>query len=260
MEYKPMPYPIHPIIDSHCHLDFPKFNPDREETILRARKAGVIGMVNSGISLKGNRISLELAEKNEDIHAVLGLSPDIGREGSDKDIDAIIAQIEANAGNAVGIGEAGLDFQDCKTNEERARQTASFKKVVELAKNIEKPLVVHARLAEAEVLKLVRGVDTVIYHCYSGPVETMREIVDAGYYISLATLVCFSKHHQTLAAEVPLENLLLETDSPFLSPRKGRNEPAFIVDSIPVIAQLKEMEPAEIAKFATENARRAFKI
>ncbi len=69
MEYKPMPYPI---IDSHCHLDFPKFNPDREEAIQRARKAGVVGMVNSGISLKGNRISLELAEKNEDIHAALG--------------------------------------------------------------------------------------------------------------------------------------------------------------------------------------------
>ncbi|MPN53030.1 D-aminoacyl-tRNA deacylase [bioreactor metagenome] len=115
-------------------------------------------------------------------------------------------------------------------------------------------------MAEAEVLKLVRDIDTVIYHCYSGSVETMREIVDAGYYISLATLVCFSEHHQTLAAEVPPENLLLETDSPFLSPRRGRNEPAFIVDSIPVVAKLKEMEPAEIAKFATENARRVFKI
>jgi len=252
-----MPYPI---IDSHCHLDFPKFNPDREETILRARKAGVVGMINSGISLKGNRISLELARRNDDIHAALGLSPDIGREGSNKDVDAILAQIEANVENAVGIGEAGLDFQDCKTNEERERQTASFKKVIELAKDLDKPLVVHARMAEAEVLRLVRDVDTVIYHCYSGSVETMREIVDAGHYISLATLVCFSEHHQTLAAEVPPENLLLETDSPFLSPRKGRNEPAFIVDSIPVVAKLKEMEPAEIAKFATENARRIFKI
>jgi TatD DNase family protein len=257
MEYKPMPYPI---IDSHCHLDFPKFNPDREEAIFRAREAGVVGMINSGISLKGNRISLELAEKNEDIHATLGLSPDIGREGSDKDIDAILAQIKANAKKAVGIGEAGLDFQDCKTNEERERQTASFKKVIELAKDLDKPLVVHARMAEAKVLKLVRDVDTVIYHCYSGSVETMREIVDAGYYISLATLVCFSEHHQALAAEVPPENLLLETDSPFLSPRRGRNEPAFIVDSIPVVAKLKEMEPAEIAKFATENARGVFKI
>ncbi|AKJ37158.1 TatD family hydrolase [Methanosarcina barkeri] len=252
-----MPYPI---IDSHCHLDFSKFNRDREETILRAREAGVVGMVNSGISLKGNRITLELAEKNEDIYAALGLSPDIGRGGEDKEINAILAQIEENAGKAVGIGEAGLDFQDCKTNEERERQTAAFKKVIELAKNLDKPLIVHARQAEAEVLKLVKGMDTVIYHCYSGPVETMREIVDMGYYISLATLVYFSEHHQTLAETVPLENLLLETDSPFLSPRKGRNEPAFIVDSVPVVAQLKDMEPAEIAKSTTENARRAFNI
>jgi TatD DNase family protein len=257
MEYKSMPYPI---IDSHCHLDFPKFNRDREETILRARDAGVVGMINSGISLKGNCTSLELAEKYEDIHATLGLSPDIGREGDDKEINAILAQIEANAKKAAGIGEAGLDFQDCKTNEEREKQTASFKKVIELAKDLDKPLVVHARLAEAEVLKLVKGVDTVIYHCYSGSVETMREIVDMGYYISLATLVCFSEHHRVLATEVPPENLLLETDSPYLSSRKGRNEPAFIVDSIPVVAQLKDMEPAEIAKLATENARRAFNI
>jgi len=252
-----MPYPI---IDSHCHLDFPKFNRDREETILRARDARVVGMINSGISLKGNCMSLELAEKYEDIHATLGLSPDIGREGDDKEINAILAQIEANAEKAAGIGEAGLDFQDCKTNEEREKQTASFKKVIELAKDLDKPLVVHARLAEAEVLKLVKGVDTVIYHCYSGSVETMQEIVDMGYYISLATLVCFSEHHQVLATEVPPENLFLETDSPYLSSRKGRNEPAFIVDSIPVVAQLKDMEPAEIAKLTTENARRAFNI
>jgi TatD DNase family protein len=257
MEYKPMPYPI---IDSHCHLDFPKFNRDRKETIFRAREAGVVGMVNSGISLKGNLMSLELAEKYEDIHATLGLSPDIGREGTYKEINAILFQIETNAGKAVAIGEAGLDFQDCKTDEERERQTASFKKVIELAKDLDKPLVVHARLAEDEVLKLVRGVDTVIYHCYSGSVETMREIVDMGYYISLATLVCFSEHHQVLAAETPLENLLLETDSPYLSSRKGRNEPAFIVDSVPKVAQLKGMEPAEIAKLTTENARRVFKI
>jgi len=256
MEYKSIPYPI---IDSHCHLDFPKFNRDREETILRARDAGVVGMINSGISLKGNCMSLELAEKYEDIHATLGLSPDIGREGDDKEINTILAQIEANAEKAAGIGEAGLDFQDCKTNEEREKQTASFKKVIELAKDLDKPLVVHARLAEAEVLKLVKGVDTVIYHCYSGSVETMWEIVDMDY-ISLATLVCFSEHHQALAAEVPPENLLLEADSPYLSSRKGRNEPAFIVDSIPVVAQLKNMEPAEIAKLATENARRVFNI
>ena len=251
---------LYPIIDSHCHLDFPKFNRDREETILRAREAGVVGMINSGISQKGNRISLELAEKHEDVHATLGLSPDIGREGTDKEINDIIDQIEAYAGKAVGIGEAGLDFQDCKTNEERERQAASFKKVIELAKDLDKPLVVHARLAEAEVLKLVQDVNTVIYHCYSGSVETMKEIADRGYYISLATLVCFSEHHQTLAAEVPLENLLLETDSPFLSSRKGRNEPAFIVDSVPLVAKLKDMEPMEIARWATENARRVFKI
>ncbi|MGB9926812.1 MAG: TatD family hydrolase [Methanosarcina sp.] len=252
-----MPYPI---IDSHCHLDFPKFNRDREETIFRAREAGVVGMINSGISLKGNLVSLELAAKYQDIHAALGLSPDIGREGNPKQVNEILIQIEANAEKAVAIGEAGLDFQDCKTSKEREKQTEAFKKMIELAKNFEKPLVVHARMAEAEVLELVKDVDTVIYHCYSGSVETMNKIVDAGCYISLATLVCFSEHHKKLGAEVPLENLLLETDSPFLSSRKGRNEPAFIVDSLPVLARIKEIEPAEIAKITTENACKVFKL
>ena len=153
-----------------------------------------------------------------------------------------------------------MTFRTAKQIKNGKTRTAAFKKVIEIAKNFNKPLVVHARLAESEVLELVKGVDTVVYHCYSGSVETMKEVVDAGYYISLATLVSFSKHHQELAAEVPIENLLLETDSPFLSARKGRNEPAFIVDSVPVIAKIKEMEPAEIARLTTENARRVFKI
>ncbi|MDD4497182.1 MAG: TatD family hydrolase, partial [Methanosarcinaceae archaeon] len=117
-----------------------------------------------------------------------------------------------------------------------------------------------SRQAEPEVLTLVQGLDTVIYHCYSGTVETMKEIVDAGYYISLATLVCFSECHRKLAAEVPLENLLLETDSPYLSPRRGRNEPAYVADSIPVVAEIKKTDPSEVAKAVTKNTRRVFKI
>ncbi|MDD2440339.1 MAG: TatD family hydrolase [Methanosarcinaceae archaeon] len=252
-----MPYPI---IDSHCHLDSPKFNRDRDEVLERARKAGVFGMINSGTSRRGNQISLELAEKHEAIHACLGLSPELGRTGSKEDIKAVLTQIETKADQAVAIGEAGLDYQDCKNEEEKTRQEASFKKVIELAKEFEKPLVVHARQAEPEVLALVRGLETVVYHCYSGTVETLRDILDSGYYISLATLVCFSDHHQKLAAKVPLENLLLETDSPYLSPRRGRNEPAYVADSIPVIAKVKETEASEIANAATKNARRVFKI
>ncbi len=96
--------------------------------------------------------------------------------------------------------------------------------MIELAKNLEKPLVVHARMAEAEVLELARDVDTVIYHCYSGSVETMKEIVDAGYYISLATLVCFSEHHQTLAAEVPPLKTCSSKQTVLSFPRAGGAE------------------------------------
>jgi len=154
----------------------------------------------------------------------------------------ILSQIEQNIKNAVGVGEAGLDHFHCKTDAGRARQIEVFKKVVEIAETVDKPLVIHGRDAEYEALQLVRHLDNVVFHCYGGSLETMNQITDAGYYVSIPTLVCFSKHHQSLAKHLPLKRMVIETDSPYLSPRKGRNEPAFLVDSVATIAKLRGME------------------
>ncbi|PHP46233.1 hypothetical protein B6V01_000300 [Methanosarcinales archaeon ex4572_44] len=121
-------------------------------------------------------------------------------------------------------------------------------------------VILHARDAEEKALKIVENCDSVVFHCYGGSIETMNEILDHGFYISLATLVCFSQHHRDLAREVPLDRLLVETDSPYLSPRRGRNEPAFIVDAITTIANIKETNFEKIAQKTTENARKIFNI
>ncbi|HJH28131.1 MAG TPA: TatD family deoxyribonuclease [Methanosarcinaceae archaeon] len=246
------------MIDSHCHLDFPRFDSDRYEVIERARIAGVDEIINSGVDYKTNLSTLSLADKYEHIHATLGLGPGVATSKSDDDIGHILSQIEQNIENAVGVGEAGLDHFHCKTDAGRARQMEVFKKVIEIAETVDKPLVIHGRDAEYEALQLVRHLNNVVFHCYGGSLKTMNQITDAGYYVSIPTLVCFSKHHQSLAKHLPLERMVIETDSPYLSPRKGRNEPAFLVDSVATIAKLRAMEEIEVAQVTAQNTRRVF--
>lgn len=246
------------IIDSHCHLDFPRFDSDRHKTIERARLAGVVEIINSGVDYKTNISTLALADEYNHIHATLGIGPGVATHSNDEEIERILSHIEQNAENAVGVGEAGLDHFHCKTESGRARQIEVFKKMIDIAETVDKPLVIHGRDAEYEALQLVQHLDKVVFHCYGGSSETMKQIADAGYYVSIPTLVCFSKHHQSLAKYLPLKSMIIETDSPYLSPRKGRNEPAFLVDSVAMITKLREMEEAEIAQATAQNTRRVF--
>ncbi len=248
------------VIDSHCHLDFPKFNKDRHETIERARKSGVVEMINSGIDYKTNADSLELAKKYDFIHATLGLSPQMVPDATDDKINQILSQMERNIDKAIGIGEAGLDFYYCTTDAGRKKQEDVFRRVIEIADRYNKTLVIHGRDGEDLALEMTKDLGRVVFHCYGGSLETMQNIIDAGHYISVPTLVCFSEHHKAIAKDLPLENMLIETDSPYLSPRKGRNEPAFVRDSVPVIAHLKYIDESEIALATMKNTRRAFEL
>ncbi|WP_340819870.1 TatD family hydrolase [Methanolobus sp. WCC4] len=246
------------VIDSHCHLDFPKFNRDRHETIERARSSGVVAMINSGIDYRTNAESLELAKKYEFIHATLGLSPQMVPDANEEKLKQILAQIERNVDRAVGIGEAGLDFYYCTTNAGRKRQEDIFRKVIDIADRYNKTLVIHGRDGEDLALEMTTDLDRVVFHCYGGSLETMKNIVDAGHYVSVPTLVCFSEQHKAIAKNLSLEHMLIETDSPYLSPRKGRNEPAFVLDSVPIIAGLKGMDENDVAMATVQNTRRAF--
>lgn len=250
------------VIDSHCHLDFKQFNKDRDLVMQRARDAGVVLMINSGVDFTTNRRSLELAEKYDFIYPTLGLSPNSLDSLSDSDIQGLLNQIKENAGQAVGIGEAGLDYYRCKEPAGRERQVKVFGQVIELARSLDLPLVIHSRDTEQKALDMVKDKDLekVVFHCYSGTLSTMKEATDLGFYISLATVLCRSPQHQVLAKNVSLDHLLVETDSPFLSPRHGRNEPSYVLDSVRLIAKIRGMEPQEIARITSENTRRIYDL
>jgi len=248
------------VIDSHCHLDFKQFNKDRDSVIERARDSGVSLMINSGVDFATNRRSLELAAKYDFIYATLGFSPNSLDSLSDADIQTLLDQIKENKGLAVGIGEAGLDYYRCKETAGRERQVKVFLQVIELARSLNLPLVIHSRDTEQKALDMVKDLEKVVFHCYSGTLSTMKEATDRGFYISLATVLCRSPQHQVLAKNVSLDRLLVETDSPFLSPRHGRNEPSYVLDSVRLIAKIRGMEPQEIARITSENTRRIYDL
>lgn len=251
---------VHGVIDSHCHLDFKHFNRDRETVMENAKRAGVVRMINSGVDYSTNSKSLELAKNYEFISATLGLSPNTISGKNDPEIKLLLDQIEENADQAVGIGEAGLDYYHCKDAPTKERQAEIFKKVIALAESLNLPLVIHSRDAEQPALDMVKHLEKVVFHCYSGTLPTMKEAQDRGFYISLATNVCRSAHHQILARNVSLDHLLVETDSPFLSPHRGRNEPANVLDSVRLIARIKGIEPQEVAAKTAINTKRIYNI
>jgi TatD DNase family protein len=217
-------------------------------------------MINSGVDFSTNARSLELSEKYDFISATLGLSPNTLESIKQPELNMLLQQIEENAHRAVAIGEAGLDYYHCKDAPGRVRQAEVFQRVIDLAGSLDKPLVIHSRDAEQPALDMVKHLGKVVFHCYSGSLSTMKEAVDRGFYISLATNVCRSGRHQILARNVAVENLLVETDSPFLSPRGGRNEPSFVLDSIRLIARIRGMEPQELAGITAENTKRIYNI
>jgi len=248
------------VIDSHCHLDFKQFNKDREQVLERARNSGVEHMINSGVDFSTNQRSLELAKKYDFISVTLGLSPNTLEGLNETDLNRLLAQIKDNSGQAVGIGEAGLDYYHTKDAAVREHQAQVFRRVIDLAGSLNLPLVIHSRDAEQQALDMVKHLEKVVFHCYSGTLTTMKEAIDRGFYISIATNLCRSGLHQILARNVDLDHLLVETDSPFLSPRKGRNEPCFVQDSVSLIAKIRNMEPQEIARITSDNTKRIYNI
>jgi TatD DNase family protein len=248
------------VIDSHCHLDFKNFNKDREEVIFRARDAGVAVIINSGVDRSTNETTLELARKYDFIYPTLGLSPNVLDGLSETDLQSMLDHIQTHANEIIGVGEAGLDYYRCTDTGKRKHQASVFQRVIDLAESQQLPLVIHSRQAEQDAFEMVRHLEKVVFHCYGGTLATMKDILDRGFYISLATNLVRSGHHKVLARQIPLESLLIETDSPFLSPRRGRNEPGYILDSVGLIANLKDVSPTDVAKITARNARDIYSL
>jgi TatD DNase family protein len=252
------------MIDSHCHVDFKEYNKNRKEVMERAQEK-LTAMVNSGATLGGNRRTLKLSEEYKGfLYPTLGFHPANASKSDSNVIKLVLEEINSNIDPAVALGETGLDFHGLDDESAKNKQIELFRTFLELAAEYQIPLVIHARDAEEKALEMVRenpSLETVIFHCYGGDIQTARKIVEEGHYISLSTIVCFSEHHQNLALELPLSQLLTETDSPYLSPFKGqRNEPAFVEETVKTIARVKSIPPEEVARTTEKNARKIFRI
>ena len=252
------------MIDSHCHLNFVEFDENRNEIINNCKNEFKY-IVHCGASIEGNSRSLKLKEEYDRfIKSTMGYHPVYAGKDNEETTQKTIEQIIENLDNIQAIGEIGLDFSEKRSEDELKRQHDNFHKMLELASEYDMPIVLHVREAEKHALDIVKeypNIPDVIFHCFSGGKATAIEAVDCGYYISFATNALFSKKHKKNIKAVPLENMLTETDSPYLSPIKGQpNQPSNIRMTIERIERTKHIEFEEIEKQTEKNAIRVYNL
>jgi len=253
------------VIDSHCHLDGDRFGDDLPAVLERARAAGVTSMicVGSGQDLTSARDSVALANRETDVYATVGVHPhDVAgmTEADWTELGALAAEARV-----VGIGESGLDYY--YEHSPRPAQQAAYRRFVALARRAGKALSSHVRDAHEDAAAILReeGAADVggVIHCFTGGVAEARKYLDLGHHLSFSGILTF-KNAQPIreaAAFAPLERILVETDAPFLAPiphRGKRNEPAFIVETLRVLAEVRGAAVADVDAATTENTRRLF--
>ena len=248
------------LIDSHAHLNFPQFDADREAVIARARKAGLVAILNVGTDLASSRTAVKLAEKYDFLYAAVGVHPHDARTLTPTVLDEL--RRLARHPKVVAIGEIGLDYY--RDLSPRPMQQWAFADQLALAAELGLPVVVHSREAHDDVLATLQGWDGVgVLHSYSAGPERLEEVLELGFYIGISGPVTFPKANRlrAVAAAVPLERLLVETDCPYLTPvphRGRRNEPAYVQYVVEAVARARETSPKAVARATADNARRLF--
>lgn len=252
------------LVDHHCHLDFPDFADDLDGIVARAHAAGV-GMLVT-ISTRIRRIDgiLGIAARFPQVFCSVGTHPHYAHEELDLPVTEIVRL--AQQPKVVAIGEAGLDyFYDKSPREAQAR---GFRNHIAAAQETGLPLVIHARDADADVAaileeEMARKSFPAVLHCFTGGAELAQRALDIGLYISFSGVLTFKKSEalREIAASVPLDRLLVETDAPYLAPGKyrgKRNEPAYVVETARELARVKGMSEKEISEQTTENFFRLY--
>ncbi len=258
------PEPI-TIIDSHAHLQDPRFAGDVEEVITRAVEGGVEMIICIGYDLESSREAVELARSHREIRAVVGIHPHDAKTINDR----VLAEIWdlARGPRVVAIGETGLDYY--RNLSSRDEQRDGFRAQINLAKKLGKPIVIHDRDAHDEVLSIIKqekaGINGGIMHCYSGRLPLAIELMKQGFMISFAGPLTFSnaKKSVEVAARVPLDRILVETDCPYLTPepyRGKRNEPLYVWEVAKKLAEIHRKSLQEIAYITTRNTYKVLGI
>ncbi|MFQ5863774.1 MAG: TatD family hydrolase [bacterium] len=252
------------LIDTHAHLYFNHFDGDREQVIQRAFEAGVKKVINIGIDLETCRQCMEMAEKHTSLFATVGIHPNDSTKLDEKSL-ATLKEF-AQHPKVVAIGEIGLDFYRERAPVEIQRQ--AFRNQIALAKDVALPIVIHNRQAVRQILDILKQEGTEglggVFHCFSEDEQIAEEVLELGFHISFTGNLTFKNSElPEVAKVVPLERLLLETDSPFLSPapkRGRRNEPAHVIYIAQKLAEIKGTNFDEIERITTENAIRLFGV
>lgn len=252
------------LFDSHAHIDDEKFDADRDQVIQRALENGVTGIINVGASMASSVRSVALAQKYECIYAAVGIHPHDAKDALEADYDQLTQWTSLD--KVVAIGEIGLDYYYDLSP--RDIQRAVFIRQLDIARQTGKPFIIHDRDAHGEVLDTLKqeakGMIGVL-HCFSGSLEMAREVIKMGWYISIAGPVTFKNAAKLpeIVAKVPLERLLVETDSPYLTPhpyRGKRNEPAYVKLVAEQVASFRGIELTVLAEATRENIKNVFKI
>ncbi len=259
------------MIDTHSHIDFPDFDEMRSAMLERFRSAGGEAIVDVGCDMKSSERAVEMAQKDENIFASVGIHPHDADSLTEDNLRRLEELLDDS--KVVAMGEIGLDFFKepfCAPEV----QEGAFRKQLGLAEKCEKPIIIHCREAYAEVLEILRGYKPSgwkgVLHCFTASPETAKKFVDLGFYIGFTGVVTYYKPGSKdesffldTVKSMPLDRILVETDAPYLTPIPHRgeiNEPLFVRYVIEKIAEIRKMDARELERITSENARRLFGI
>jgi TatD DNase family protein len=252
------------LVDSHCHLDFPDFSEELDGIIARARAVGVGRVVTISTRVKRHAQVLAIAEKFPEVFCSVGTHPHYAHE--ELDVDAQALATLAKHPKVVAIGEAGLDY--FRNNSPRDAQAAGLRQHIAAARTTGLPLVIHSRDCDADMMQILReesgkGAFPAVLHCFTGGRELAFAAIDLGHYVSFTGILTFKNSDalREIAAALPADRIMVETDAPYLAPlpyRGKRNEPAYVVETAKVLADVQGVSVDEITQRTTENFFRLF--
>lgn len=255
----------HMLIDTHVHLEMEDFDKDREEVINRAKDAGIDYILTVGSDIKSCRRAVELSESNPVVYASVGIHPHEVKDIDNSTYDEIrrLARVQ----KVVAYGEIGLDYHyDLSPRDVQRR---CFREQIEIAKELKLPIIVHSREARDDTLRILEEADAKsaggVMHCFSGDIDMAKKSIRMGFYISFAGPVTFKKAERlkVIVKEIPIESILIETDSPYLAPepfRGKRNEPSYLKHIAETIANLSGLTFEDVCRVTSRNAMRLLRI
>ena len=252
------------LIDSHCHLDFPDFAAEIDGVVERARQAGIGRLVTISTRVRRHREVLAIAERFADVYCSVGTHPHYAHEELDVGAADLVARTRGE--KVVALGEAGLDYH--YDNSPREAQERGFRTHIAAARETGLPLVIHSREADADTARILeeemdKGAFAAVLHCFTGGPDLARRAVALGHFVSFTGILTFknSTALRAIAGELPADRILVETDAPYLAPgrfRGKRNEPAYVVETVKVLAETRGVSFDQIARQTTDNFFRLF--